>query len=112
MALACRRRFDCPLLPTCKSATRHTFGVGNPQLCQFLRHAWVDFEHDMDAHAMQLFSFEVPNCNQKVWKWIQPSSLDDCTTNLVNFHSEADTLARDIGSSVSQQLETDNLDDA
>lgn len=86
MALACHRRFGCPLLLTCKSATRHTYGVGNP--------AWVDFEHDMDAHAVQLFSLEVPSFNQRVWKWIQiqPSSLDDCTTDLANFHSEADAF--------------------
>lgn len=35
MALACHRRFGCPLLPTCKSATRHTYGVGNPRLGRF-----------------------------------------------------------------------------
>ena len=32
MALASHRRFGCDLLPTCKSATRHTYGIGNPEL--------------------------------------------------------------------------------
>lgn len=112
MALASHRRFGCDLLPTCKSATRHTYGIGNPELCQFLRDAWVDFEHDMDASAVQLFSLEVPNFNQKVWKWIQPSSLDDCTTNALDFHSEADRAAHDIDCSVRQHLEANNMDEA
>ena len=60
MALLCHRSFNSPLDPTCKGSTRHTFGIGNSDLCRFLKWACVDFEFDLDAHAVQVFTFQMP----------------------------------------------------
>ena len=75
------QRFDVPLEPTCKGATRHTFQLANPELSRFLTGMRVDHATDLDSHAVLIGSFDLPSSNPSVWRWLLPRPFDECELN-------------------------------
>ena len=112
LALLCNRLYQDPLGPTCKGSTRHTFGVGNSELCRFAKRAWVDHEFDMDAHAVQLFSFDLPSYNIMLWKWLLPNSMDHCTVDHVSLVHQAGQEADQLQHQVSQCVAVQDMNGA
>eukprot|EP00435_Cladocopium_sp_Y103_P049129 s90_g14.t1 len=75
------QRFDSPLSPTCKGATRHSFQFANSELSRFLTGMQVSHSEDLDSHAVLIGSFDLPVFNPAVWRWSLPRSFDDCELN-------------------------------
>ena len=75
------QRFDSPLSPTCKGATRHSFQFANSELSRFLTGMQVSHSEDLDSHAVLIGSFDLPVFNPAVWRWSLPRPFDDCELN-------------------------------
>ena len=112
MALLCHRSFNSPLDPTCKGSTRHTFGIGNSDLCRFLKGACVDFEFDLDAHAVQFLTFQMPTYNVDAWKWLQPCCFDTFTVDSAALECDALGIANSLNEEVTSHIASGNMDDA
>ena len=112
LALMAESLFECPLLPTCKAATRHTFGVGNADLSRFLTGAAVKYEHDLDAHSVQTLDFDFPSYNVPVWKWFLPNTLDSFEVDQRGLNASAVTVAGPLSLKLDELLEENKVDDA
>ena len=77
LALMAHSLFGCPLGNACKSATRHSFAVGNAALQRFLHSAEVRHHNDLDSHAVQAVCLELPSYNPVVYKWPQPQPFQE-----------------------------------
>lgn len=84
-------RWSEPLEPTCKSATRHTFGLVNAGLLRFLVKVQVVHRNVFDSHAVLQVEFDLPIANVPVWKWRQPFPLDDFNFDKETLQSEVPT---------------------
>ncbi len=112
MALMAENLFGSPVLPTCKAATRHTFGVGNSDLTRCLKGAAVKYEHDLDAHSVQTFDFEFPTFNVPVWKWFLPVTLDSFDVDQRSIDTSAAGVAGPLVLKLNELLNEDKVDEA
>ena len=112
MALMAKNLFGNPVLPTCKAATRHTFGVGNSDLTRFLKGAAVKYEHDLNAYSVQTFDFEFPTFNVPVWKWFLPVTLDSFDVDQRSIDTSAASVAGPLTLKLNELLGENKVDEA
>lgn len=79
--------------PTCKSATKHTFGLINAGLLRFLVEVQVVHRNVFDSHAVLQVEFDFPVANVPVWKWGQPHAFDDFDFDVASPHCAGPYLA-------------------
>ena len=113
LALMAHSLFGCPLGNTCKSATRHSFVVGNAALQRFLQSAEVRHHNDLDSHAVQAVCLELPSYNPVVYKWPQPQPFQElqCHPERLRVASAAacPDLHRKVGEALAHQDATEAL---
>ena len=112
LALMAENLFECPVGPTCKAATRHTFGVGNADLSRFLTGAAIKYEFDLDAHSVQTLEFDFPTYNVPVWKWFLPSAFDSFEVDKVGLKESAAAVAGPLSIKLDALLDENNVDEA
>ena len=66
----------------------------------------------MDAHAVQLFSLDLPSYNPMLWKWILPNSLDQCTVDHASLADQADHQVDLIQKQVSEHIDSSDMNAA
>ena len=112
MALLAENLFRSPVLPTCKAATRHTFGVGNSDRTRFLTGAAAKYEHDLDAHSVQTFDFDFPTFNVPVWKWFLPVTLDSFDVDQRSLGASAASVAVPVSLKLNELLGENKVGEA
>ena len=92
--------------PTCKSATRHSFAFGNPTVQRFLQWAAVCHLYDLDSHAVQSITLEVPTFNVPVFKWPKPQALHEFNCNRQGLEESAVALSGPLKKQVLDALQS------